>query len=147
MHGDIVVLDSKTGKAITALPIGGLLDYMVFAPQNRRVVVCSDGYVYVYGELTPEGYVLLGKVETAFFARTGLLVTELNRFFVLSPTQASGLPNCWCFRFSDRKSTTRQTESRKEKDAAAVGRSRQRSNQPKADWEQELPSDVIKEGG
>lgn len=86
MHGDIAVLDTKTGKTITALPIGGLLDYMVFAPQNRRIyAVCSDGYVYVYGELSPEGYVLLGKIETAFFARTGLLVTELNRFFVLSP--------------------------------------------------------------
>jgi hypothetical protein len=86
MHGDVVVLDTKTGKAITALPIGGLLDYMVFAPQNRRIyAVCSDGYVYVYGELAFDKYVLLGKVETAFFARTGLLVTELDRFFVLSP--------------------------------------------------------------
>ncbi|MFZ0886411.1 MAG: hypothetical protein WAN14_23620 [Candidatus Acidiferrales bacterium] len=86
MHGDVVALDARTGKEITALPIGGLLDYMVFDPQSGRVyAVCSDGYVYVYRELTFDKYILLGKVETAFFARTGLLVPELNRFFVVSP--------------------------------------------------------------
>ena len=86
MHGDVVALDTRTGKEITAMPIGGLLDYMVFDPQNGRIYsVCSDGYVYVYREVTSDQYVLLGKVETAFFARTGLLVTELNRFFVVSP--------------------------------------------------------------
>jgi DNA-binding beta-propeller fold protein YncE len=86
MHGDVVALDTRTGKEITALPIGGLLDYLVFDPQSGRIyAVCSDGYVYVYREVTSDQYVLLGKVETAFFARTGLLVTELSRFFVVSP--------------------------------------------------------------
>ena len=86
MHGDVVVLDTRTGKEIATMPIGGLLDYMAFDPQSGRIyAVCSDGFVYVYGENTSDQYVLLGKIETAFFARTGLLVTELNRFYVVSP--------------------------------------------------------------
>jgi DNA-binding beta-propeller fold protein YncE len=86
MHGDVVALDTRTGKEITTMPIGGLLDYLVFDPQSGRIyAVCSDGYVYVYREVAFDQYVLLGKVETAFFARTGLLVPELNRFFVVSP--------------------------------------------------------------
>jgi DNA-binding beta-propeller fold protein YncE len=86
LHGAIVVLDSNSGKEITSLPIGGLLDYMVFdAPTGRIYAVCSTGQVYVYKELEPDKYSLLGTTETALLARTGLLVPELKRFYVLSP--------------------------------------------------------------
>jgi DNA-binding beta-propeller fold protein YncE len=86
LHGDIVVLDSNTGKEIVSLPIGGLLDYMTYDPTSGRIyAVCSTGQVYVYKELEPDNYSLLGTAETALLARTGLLVPELNRFYVLSP--------------------------------------------------------------
>jgi DNA-binding beta-propeller fold protein YncE len=86
LHGNIVVIDTQTGKEITSLPIGGLTDYMVFDPKNGRIyAVCSTAEVYVYQELKPDKYVLLGKPETALLARTGLLVPELNRFFVVAP--------------------------------------------------------------
>ncbi len=86
LHGDIVVLDTETGKEITTLPIGGLADYLAFDPQNGRIyATCSTANVYVYQERAADSYVLLGKPETALLARTGLLVPELARFFVLSP--------------------------------------------------------------
>jgi DNA-binding beta-propeller fold protein YncE len=86
LHGDIVVLDTQTGREITTLPIGGLTDYLVFDPRNGRIyATCSTANVYVYQERTADSYVLLGKPETALLARTGLLVPELDRFFVLSP--------------------------------------------------------------
>lgn len=86
LHGDIVVLDTQSGKEITTLPIGGLVDYLAFDPQSGRIyVTCSTANVYVYQERGPDSYVLLGKPETALLARTGLLVPEMGEFFVLSP--------------------------------------------------------------
>jgi len=86
LHGDIVVMDTETGKEITTLPIGGLVDYLAFDPKNGRIyATCSTAEVYVYQERAADSYVLLGKPETALLARTGLLVPELSRFFVLSP--------------------------------------------------------------
>jgi DNA-binding beta-propeller fold protein YncE len=86
LHGDIAILDTQTGKEIATLPIGGLADYLAFDPQNGRIyATCSTANVYVYQERAADSYVLLGKPETALLARTGLLVPELDRFFVLSP--------------------------------------------------------------
>jgi DNA-binding beta-propeller fold protein YncE len=86
LHGEIVVFDTQSGKMIKALPTGGLLDYMVFDPESRRIyAVCSTADVDVYQQRSADEYVLLGKVETALLARTGLLVPELRRFFVASP--------------------------------------------------------------
>ena len=87
MRGVIVVMDTQTGKETgTALPIGGWVDYLAFDPVNGRVyAVCGTGYVYVYQDRGPDRYDLLGRVETAVMAKTGLLVPELSRFFVSVP--------------------------------------------------------------
>ncbi|MGD1079642.1 MAG: YncE family protein [Candidatus Sulfotelmatobacter sp.] len=86
LHGEIAVFDTQSGKAIKTLPIGGLLDYMVFDAKSRRIyAVCSTADVDVYEQHDDGEYALLGKVETALLARTGLLVPELHRFFVASP--------------------------------------------------------------
>jgi len=87
MRGAIVVMDTQTGKETgTVLPIGGWVDYLAFDPANGRLyAVCGTGYVYVYQEREPDRYDLLGRVETAVMAKTGLLVPKLNRFFVSVP--------------------------------------------------------------
>jgi DNA-binding beta-propeller fold protein YncE len=85
--GVIVVIDTQTGKEITALPIGGNADYMDFDPRNDRLyATCGTGNVYVYQESSPDKYKLIARPETAVMAKTGLLVSELHRFFV-------GVPN------------------------------------------------------
>jgi DNA-binding beta-propeller fold protein YncE len=85
--GVIVVIDTQTGKEIDALPIGGNVDYMDFDPRNSRLyATCGTGNVYVYQSLSPDKYKLLSKPDTAVMAKTGLLVPELNLFFV-------GVPN------------------------------------------------------
>jgi len=89
LNGAIVVIDTQTGKELKALPIGGWLDYMVFDAKSGRIYgVCGVGHVYVYQQLDPDNYVLLGKAETALLAKTGLLVPELGRFFVAVPMLA-----------------------------------------------------------
>jgi DNA-binding beta-propeller fold protein YncE len=86
LDGVIVVIDTQTGKELETLPIGGWLDYMVFDEQSGRIyAVCGVGHIYVYQQLAPDNYVLLGKTETALLAKTGLLVPELRRFFSTVP--------------------------------------------------------------
>jgi DNA-binding beta-propeller fold protein YncE len=85
--GVIVVIDTQTGKEVGALPIGGNVDYMDFDSRNERLyATCGTGNVFVYQEQSPDQYNLIGKPETAVMAKTGLLVPELNVFFV-------GVPN------------------------------------------------------
>jgi hypothetical protein len=50
--------------------------------------VCGVGYVYVYQQISADDYVFLGKDETALLAKTGLLVPEMDRFFVAIPMLA-----------------------------------------------------------
>jgi len=85
--GVIVVIDTNTGREIDALPTGGNVDYMDFDDRNGRLyATCGTGNVYVYQENSPDKYTMIGKPETAVMAKTGLLVPELNLFFV-------GVPN------------------------------------------------------
>jgi DNA-binding beta-propeller fold protein YncE len=101
LHGNVVVLDSDTGKEITTLPVGGLVDYLAFDPQRERIyVVCSTASVYVFHEHDKDAFELLGAPETALLARTGLLVPELDRFYVLSPN--TGLTPAQVFVFQIR---------------------------------------------
>jgi DNA-binding beta-propeller fold protein YncE len=86
MSGVIVVLDTRTGREIEALPIGGLVDYMAFDPRSGRIYAsCGTAYTYVYQERDLDHYDLVAKVETAVMGKTGLLVPELNRYFVSVP--------------------------------------------------------------
>jgi DNA-binding beta-propeller fold protein YncE len=83
--GAIVVLDTQTGKEITALPITKGVDDLVFDAASKRLYASCDGDVNVYEQSDPDDYKLLGKVATGALARTALLVPQLNRYFVAVP--------------------------------------------------------------
>jgi DNA-binding beta-propeller fold protein YncE len=86
MGGNIVVIDTQTGKEIEGLPIGGWVDYLAWDPLSKRIYAsCGTGYAYVYQEREPDRYELAGKAETAVMAKTALLVPELHRLFVSVP--------------------------------------------------------------
>jgi len=83
--GGIVVLDTQSGKEITALPITKGVDDLVFDPTSKRMYASCDGDVSIYQQTSPDNYKLLGKVPTGPLARTALLVPQLNRYFVAVP--------------------------------------------------------------
>lgn len=86
MMGVVVVFDTRTGKELQALPIGGWVDYLGFDPQSGRLyAVCGTGYIYIYQEQNPDNYTLIGKVETAVMTKSGLLVPQLKRLFAVVP--------------------------------------------------------------
>jgi DNA-binding beta-propeller fold protein YncE len=96
-HGKIVVIDTGTGKELQALPINGGVDDMIFDPATRRIyAVCGgvrndpngQGSVDVYEEQDPDRYMSLGSIPTRYWARTGLLVAEIQRLFVGAPQMA-----------------------------------------------------------
>jgi DNA-binding beta-propeller fold protein YncE len=89
--GHLVVMDTRTGKELQALPITkGRTDDLVFDPAKRRIYVATTGAVDVYSQIDADHYVLLQTVETNPSGKTARLVPELNRYFVASPKQSGG---------------------------------------------------------
>jgi DNA-binding beta-propeller fold protein YncE len=83
--GQIVVLDTQSGKEITALPITKGVDDVTYDPASKRIYAACDGNVDVYQQSGPDQYRLLAQVPTAPMGRTARLVPELKRYFVAVP--------------------------------------------------------------
>jgi DNA-binding beta-propeller fold protein YncE len=81
----IVVMDTQSGKEITALPITKGVDDMVYDPASKRIYAACDGDADVYEQSDPDNYKLLGKVLTGPVGRTALLVPDLKKYFVAVP--------------------------------------------------------------
>ncbi len=83
--GTVVVMDTQTGKELTALPITKGVDDMVYDAASKRIYTAADGSVDVYEQTDPDNYKLLAKVPTGPLGRTGRLVPEIGRYFVAVP--------------------------------------------------------------
>jgi len=81
--GKLVVLDTETGKIVTTIPSGGMVDDATFDPKMKRIYVTGVPFINVF-EKSDEGerYDLLGQVPTAFHSITSILVPSLNRFYL-----------------------------------------------------------------
>jgi DNA-binding beta-propeller fold protein YncE len=89
--GQLVVIDTQTGKELQALKIGPRADDLAFDVASKRIYAISggEGAVDVYRESSPDHYEMLGKVTSAPGAKTGLWVPELKRLFVAAPAQGT----------------------------------------------------------
>jgi len=83
--GQIAVLDTQSGKEISALPITKGVDDVVYDPASKRIYAACDGNVDVYQQSGADEYKLLAQVPTAPMGRTARLVPELKRYFVAVP--------------------------------------------------------------
>jgi DNA-binding beta-propeller fold protein YncE len=83
--GQIAVLDTESGKEITALPITKGVDDLTYDPGSKRIYAACDGNVDVYQQSGADDYKLLGKVPTGPLGRTARLVPELKKYFVAVP--------------------------------------------------------------
>src|SRR5712664_7219 len=81
----MVVMDTQSGKEITALPITKGVDDAVYDPASKRIYAACDGNVDVYQQSSPDEYKLLAQIPTGPLARTARLVPELKRYFVAVP--------------------------------------------------------------
>jgi DNA-binding beta-propeller fold protein YncE len=83
--GQIAVVNTQTGKEVTALPITKGVDDLIYDSVGKRIYAACDGNVDVYEQTGPDTYKLLAKVPTGPVGRTARLVPELNRYFVAVP--------------------------------------------------------------
>ena len=89
--GVIVVFDSETGKELQALPVGRGVDDLMFDPASKRIYAASGdtGAVDVYKETDADHYQSLGHVPSGPGAKTGLLVPQLSRLFIVVPPRGT----------------------------------------------------------
>jgi DNA-binding beta-propeller fold protein YncE len=82
----IVVVDSTSGKEITSVPISKGIDGMTFDPASKRIYSeANTGAIDFYEEVDADHFRSLGSTPTGSPAKPGLLVPELNRYFVAAP--------------------------------------------------------------
>lgn len=81
----MIVLDANSGKVVASLPCVGLADEAVYAAGSQRIYVAGDQFVDVFQQQDPDHYTLLGRVPGAFRAKTGILVPDLQRYYLALP--------------------------------------------------------------
>jgi PQQ-like domain len=84
--GQIVVLDSNTGKQLQALPIASGIDDLTYDPATRRIYAAANGVIDVFEQADLDHYVSKGSMQTGTNGRTAKLVPQLNRLFVAVPS-------------------------------------------------------------
>jgi hypothetical protein len=76
-------MDTNSGKVVTTLSSGGMVDDAVYDAKLKRIYVTGVPFINVF-QKSDEGerYDLLGQVPTAFHSITAILVPELNRYYL-----------------------------------------------------------------
>ncbi|HWY06489.1 MAG TPA: hypothetical protein VNY24_06485 [Candidatus Acidoferrales bacterium] len=86
--GKLIVLNSDDGKVIADLPAVGLVDDAAYDGQHKRIYLAGDQFLEVFEQKDANHYALLARVPGAFRAKTGILVPELNRYYLAVPHHA-----------------------------------------------------------
>src|SRR5882757_11552434 len=83
--GKLIVLNSENGKVIADLPAVGLVDDLSYDAKRKRLYLAGDQSLDVFDQKDPDHYVLLARIPGSFRAKTGILVPELNRYYLAVP--------------------------------------------------------------
>ena len=81
----LVVLDSDNGKTIASLPAVGMVDDMAYDSDHQRLYLAGDQFIDVFTQKDADHYALLARIPGGFRAKTGILVPELNRYYLAIP--------------------------------------------------------------
>jgi DNA-binding beta-propeller fold protein YncE len=83
--GKLIVLNSDNGKVVADLPAVGLVDDAAYDALHKRIYLAGDQYLDVFEQKDADHYALLARIPGAFRAKTGILVPELNRYYLAVP--------------------------------------------------------------
>jgi DNA-binding beta-propeller fold protein YncE len=86
--GKLIVLNSENGKIIADLPAVGMVDDAAYDAQHKRIYLAGDGFLDVFEQKDADHYAPLARIPGAFRAKTGILVPELNRYYLAVPHHA-----------------------------------------------------------
>jgi DNA-binding beta-propeller fold protein YncE len=87
--GKFVVLDTDSGKVVANMPAAAMTDDMVYDAAQKRIYFAGSEFVDVFQQQDADHYQQIGKVPTAFRAKTAILIPELNRYYVAVPHHAN----------------------------------------------------------
>jgi DNA-binding beta-propeller fold protein YncE len=84
------VVDTDSGKEIASLPASDGVDDMAFDPATKMIyLACAEGFVDVYRQVDADHYEAAGKVATGNRAKIGILVPDLQRYYVVSSNKGA----------------------------------------------------------
>jgi DNA-binding beta-propeller fold protein YncE len=81
----LIVLNSDTGKLVASVASVALVDDMSYDAKQKRIYLAGDQFVDVIEQKDADHYAPLARVPGSFRAKTGLLVPELNRYYLAVP--------------------------------------------------------------
>jgi DNA-binding beta-propeller fold protein YncE len=87
--GKVSVFDTNTGQELQTLPIAPDVDDLTYDPATKRIYAAGNGIVSVLEEVDADHYRSLGDVKAGPAAKTALLVSALNRYYVAVPKHDS----------------------------------------------------------
>jgi DNA-binding beta-propeller fold protein YncE len=88
--GTFGVVDTDSGKEVASLPAADGVDDMAFDPATKMIyLACADGFVDVYRQVDADHYEAAGKIATGNRAKIGILVPELQRYYVVSSNKGA----------------------------------------------------------
>jgi hypothetical protein len=83
--GKLIVVDSDSGQVVTSQAAASMIDDMGFGGTDKDIFFAGTEFLDVFQEHDPSHVEHIGHVPTAFRAKTGLFVPELNRFYLGVP--------------------------------------------------------------
>lgn len=83
--GKLIVLDSDSGKIVASYPAAAMVDDMAYDGSNKRIYFAGTEFLDVFHENDADHYDRIAHIPTSFRAKTGVLVPELNRFYLAVP--------------------------------------------------------------
>ena len=81
----LVVLDSDSGKVVTDYAAAAMVDDMAYDSPSKRIYFAGSEFFDVFHESDADHYDRIGHIATSFRAKTGVLVPELNRYYLAVP--------------------------------------------------------------
>ena len=81
----LVVVDSDSGKIVTSYPASAMVDDMAFDSGSKRIYFAGTEFFDVFHQKDADHYDHIGHIATSFRAKTGVLVPELNRYYLAVP--------------------------------------------------------------
>jgi len=88
-EGRLIVLDTNTGKVVASASCVGLADDLSYDEVTHRIYVAGDGILDVFRQNVADRYELIERIATGFRAKTGVLVSERNRYYLAVPHHES----------------------------------------------------------
>lgn len=83
--GKLVVVNSDSGKIVTSYPAAAMVDDMAYDSGSKRIYFAGTEFLDVFHQEDADRYDRIGHVPTTFRAKTGVLIPELNRYYLAVP--------------------------------------------------------------